>query len=78
MTCREFADFMQGYIDNEIDAEARARFEHHLGECPECVHYLRLYGQTPIASRLALSEELPADVPEELIQAIVLAKARVP
>ena len=36
MTCRDYKDFMMGYLDNELDDAQRRAFEAHLASCSDC------------------------------------------
>jgi anti-sigma factor RsiW len=77
MKCREFTDFLMDYLSCELPDDARAEFEQHLDRCPNCVRYLETYKITVALGRVAfdsLETELPAEVPEELIQAILSAQ----
>jgi anti-sigma factor RsiW len=74
VTCREFAEFMMGYLEGELAAEERRRFDEHLTVCPDCVRYLRDYRGTIRAGQLAYQDELPVDVPEDLVKAIIDAR----
>src|SRR5262249_19926145 len=77
VTCREFADFMMDYLSNELSAESRAQFEHHLSLCANCRKYLTSYEETVKLGRRAFEDEdaaLPADVPEDLVRAILGAR----
>jgi anti-sigma factor RsiW len=79
VTCREFADFMAEYVSGELAPEIVARFEYHLGECPNCVAYLSNYRDTAALGRDAVTAddaELPGDVPNGLIQAILASRTR--
>jgi anti-sigma factor RsiW len=76
VTCREFAGFVMAYLDGELDASLRRSFEGHLAECADCVRYLREYRATVRAGQLAYADELPADVPEDLVKAILDARDR--
>lgn len=74
MTCREFFEFLMAYLDDELPAEQRAFFESHLAACPPCVAYLDTYQEAVQLGRQACCGEgdpPPADVPEELVQAIL-------
>ena len=76
MTCRELADFLMAYLDDELAPESRATFEYHLSLCSNCVHYLHTYEQVVLATKDAFEEtehRLPP-VPEELVQAILAAR----
>ncbi len=76
MTCREFVDFLMAYLDGELEAARHGVFEDHMGECPSCHEYLVTYEDTIRLGKLACSEgdELPEDVPEKLIAAILAAR----
>lgn len=77
MTCRELADFILDYLSGELPPGVAREFERHLDECPNCVHYLRNYEDAVRAGRAAYrdaDEDVQADVPEELVQAILEAR----
>ena len=71
MTCREFANFLVDYLDDELPADVRQRFDAHLEECPDCVQYLRQYRDTIRLTSAAGDQLVP--IPEELVRAIVLS-----
>ena len=76
LTCRELIDFLAAYPDGELAPEARAAFEAHLSLCPNCVDYLASYRETIRLGKQACEPdaELPADVPRELVDAILAAR----
>ena len=77
MTCREFADFMADYLSDELAAGSRALFDRHLAVCPTCVTYLKDYETTIRAGKRAFdahTSDLPDDVPEKLVLAILAAR----
>lgn len=77
MTCKEFIEFLMDYLGGELPPGERACFEAHLGDCPDCLAYLDMYKQTVKLGKAAFCQErgrLPADVPEELIRAILAAR----
>jgi anti-sigma factor RsiW len=80
MNCREFTEFLHEYLFGDLPADQRAEFDKHLAECPWCVAYLDSYQKTIQLEKAAFcaSEDAPtpADVPEELIQAILRARSR--
>ena len=41
MACDDYRDLMMGYLDDELSAEQRGRFEEHLAECPQCSSQLK-------------------------------------
>jgi anti-sigma factor RsiW len=75
MTCREIIDFLMQYLDGELVAEQRTVFEEHLGDCPECVCYIKTYQETVYLARAACPPDDPdcPEVPEALVKAIVAA-----
>ncbi len=79
MTCRELVDFIMDYLNGELPEGERSEFEVHLAECPQCVAYLSSYRQTVKIARAAsrpLGNEAMAEMPEELIQAILAARKK--
>jgi anti-sigma factor RsiW len=74
ITCQQLIDFIGAYRDNELPAAERAEFERHLGVCPSCVAYLSTYEKTVLLARRSRSDEVPPDVPEALIEAILAAR----
>jgi anti-sigma factor RsiW len=77
VTCREFADFIMDYLAGELPVDTREPFEWHLSRCHNCQEYLAQYKNTVTAGRLAfrnLDEELPAEVPDDLVKAVLAAR----
>lgn len=84
ISCREVSEFLLAYLERDLDDAARAEFELHLQRCPPCVHYLDGYRETIALVRRCGREELDPETkrrvrpPEDLIQAILSAKAKSP
>ena len=79
ITCREFEDFVQRYLDGELPKRQATIFEWHMRLCRECREYLAAYRRTMEMSQAALGEPddpVPGDVPEDLITAILDARER--
>jgi anti-sigma factor RsiW len=79
VTCREFADFMADYLAGDLAPDSRLEFERHLDLCVNCRRYLDGYVSTVKLGRRAFDDPdagLPAEVPEQLVQAILAARAR--
>jgi len=77
ITCKEFEDFVHDYIDDELPARQRSKFELHMRLCHECRQYLQAYQRTVEVGRAVLSsadKPIPDDVPEDLIKAILKAR----
>ena len=79
MTCREFADFLGMYLAGELPAPVLATFAHHIALCVNCERYLAKYRDSIAFGRAAFAEPgtiVPAEVPEELVAAILMAQMR--
>jgi anti-sigma factor RsiW len=77
VTCREFADFIADFLDNELPAPERQLFERHLSRCQNCARYLDGYRESIALGKQAFEQDdasVPADVPEDLVQAILLTR----
>jgi anti-sigma factor RsiW len=77
VTCREFASFISDFLVGELPRADRLQFERHLAACPNCERYLAQYRETIAAGRAAFADpdgELPPEVPEELVRAILAAR----
>ena len=79
VTCREIADFMADYLSGEIAPELRQPFDHHLSLCVNCQRYLASYRETVSLGRRAFEDDdaaVPAEVPEDLVKAILAARVQ--
>ena len=76
LTCRQVLDFLGAYLDGELAGAVLADFEHHLTLCPECTDYVASYRETVRLGRSAFDPDgpAPAEVPEELLAAIVASR----
>lgn len=77
MTCREFTEFIAQYLAGELPARQGEAFDRHLSLCVNCARYLQQYRETIAVSRRAFDDDqgpLPADVPDELVEAILRAR----
>lgn len=81
MNCRDFVDFLMAYLDEELSAPERGRFEEHLAECPSCVAYLATYREAVRLGKAACGDghdAIPPEVPQELVEAVLSARRAVP
>ena len=79
MTCRDFAEFLSQYVSGELAMAERAEFEAHLAECPTCVAYLDTYQKTIQLGKTAYAhpeDQVPDEVPEQLVRAILAARTK--
>ena len=78
MTCREFADFMSDYLVGELPSDVRTQFDDHLARCVNCRRYLTSYKESVKLAKHAYDDcaELPDDVPEDLVRAILAVRRK--
>ena len=77
ITCREVVEYLWRYLSDELSSTERRRFETHLTRCSGCSAYLHGYIEVTRLSRLTLLDpaaSVPADVPEDLVRAILQAR----
>ena len=60
MTCHDYKDLMMGYLDDELSAEQRGRFEEHLAGCGECAKELEEFKRLK-----AITDEVTLVEPED-------------
>jgi anti-sigma factor RsiW len=74
LTCHDVTDFLADYAAGALSVDVASAFERHLERCPNCQVFLQQYRDSIAASRAALADGVPAspaEVPEELVRAIV-------
>ena len=79
ITCRELDQFLLDYTSGELPPDQRAEVDRHLAACPACVRYLEQYRATIAMGQSAfdcLDNRVPAEVPPELLEAILAATRR--
>ena len=79
MTCREVVNFLMEYKSGKLPIAVRTALEAHLAACPPCVAYLNSYEEAVKLGKAAASHPdhcVPDTVPEELVQAILTARAK--
>ena len=77
ISCEEFEDFILAYLDGEVTRRQKLVFEMHLGMCRECREYLRTYQASLQLAKDAMATsdaEIPEDVPEDLVKAVLAAR----
>ena len=81
ITCRELIDFLADFVEGGLAPEQRREFDRHLAVCPSCVNYVESYKAAIQVGKAAFchpDDPAPADVPEELIAAILAARKQRP
>ena len=79
VTCQQLEGFMVDYLDGTLPRAQRRKFDLHLRLCPDCGRYLEAYKRTISLSQTACRDPdapVPADVPEELVKAILAAREK--
>ena len=78
MNCKELSDFLMDYIEGALPQEQVAAFEVHLQKCPPCIHYLETYKQCVEVGKASClkceDESIPREIPDKLVQAILVAR----
>lgn len=80
MNCRELVDFLMHYLDGDLPAAVRDEFEAHLRLCPPCLVFLDQYKETVRLGKSCKDmpkQDCKSKVPEDLVQAILKAQAKV-
>jgi anti-sigma factor RsiW len=77
ISCGEFEDFIDAYLEGRLSWSERLRFRTHVLVCPACRRYLRRYQRSLELGRRVCrhpDDALPADVPDDLVAAILAAR----
>lgn len=77
MTCGEFEEFLDDWLDGSLPPRQRRIFDLHTKLCAPCRAYLAEYRCAVELGRRAFedpSAPVPEDVPEDLVQAILAAR----
>ncbi len=67
LACQQAVDLVTDYIEDSMSRADRRRFEMHLSGCPHCTQYLAQMRNTIQLTGRLRSEELPAEVRDELV-----------
>jgi anti-sigma factor RsiW len=68
LTCKELVELVTDYLEGRLSAQARERFEEHLGLCPGCHNHLD-QARTTIALTGSLTEEsIPPQARDTLLE----------
>ena len=75
MTCQDALDHIHDYLDGDLGRWARWRVRLHLWICRNCRRYLSSYKMT-VGLVKKVCGEAPAEVPEDLVAAILTARRK--
>ena len=70
LTCKDFLNELSDYLDENIDAELRARLETHITECPNCWVIADTTRKTIKIYKGMEACQIPADVESRLMRAL--------
>jgi anti-sigma factor RsiW len=79
MNCEACQDFIDAYVDNELDAAATISVERHLRDCPGCRHQLKARnGLRALLLQPQLRFEVPSSLRTKVRSALRAASAEAP
>ena len=70
LTCKEFLQELNDYLDESIDSELRKRLEAHITECPNCFVIFDTTKRTVQVYKGMQQQNIPDDVRGRLMQAL--------
>jgi len=70
LTCKEFLQELNDYLDDAVDVELRRHIEAHITECPNCFVILDTTKKTIMVYKGMQPQVLPEDVSSRLNQAV--------
>ncbi len=70
LTCKDFLRELSEFLDENLDAEVRAKLERHITECPNCWVIADTTRKTVKIYKGMDPYPVPKDVEERLMQAI--------
>ena len=77
MTCEEFVDSLQAFLDDELTSPERISAQEHLTSCDKCSAYLRGYVWTiELAKKTGSNSAVSAVLPEDLVRKIIAGRRR--
>ena len=78
ITCQEFEAFVVDFVEDDLSPRQRKLFDFHMTICPMCNVQFSDYRRAIELSHKVCEDDddsLPSDVPEELVTAILAARA---
>jgi anti-sigma factor RsiW len=70
LTCKEFLQELNDYLDETVDPELRRKIETHINQCPNCFVILDTTKKTIQVYKGVQPQTLPADVQSRLLKAV--------
>jgi putative zinc finger protein len=66
-TCKQIADLVLAYLNDELGPRLKLDFEQHLEICPDCVSFLKTYKRTVAATGSVDAIAMPAKVRNNIL-----------
>ncbi len=70
LTCKEFLQELNDYLDESADVELRRRIESHITQCPNCFVILDTTQKTIRVYKGMQPQDIPDDVQARLLKAV--------
>lgn len=70
LTCKEFLQELNDYLDQTVDAELKQRLETHVTECPNCFVIVDTTKKTLQVYKGMEPQTIPSDVHSRLMKAL--------
>jgi len=70
LTCKEFLDELNDYLDETVDVELRRRLEAHITQCPNCFVICDTTKKTIQVYKGMWQQHIPEDVHTRLLAAL--------
>jgi len=67
-TCKQIADLMLAYLNDELSPQCKRDFQQHLKIGPDCVNFLKTYKKTIQATGTLALDEMPSKVRDNIWQ----------
>lgn len=70
LTCKDFLQELNDYLDESVDAELRARLERHVSDCPNCWVIVDTTKRTLQVYKGMQPQVIPQEVHDRLLAAL--------
>jgi hypothetical protein len=70
LTCKDFLQELNDYLDNTVDAELRVKLQRHINECPNCWVIFDTSCKTIQVYKGMEPQKIPQDVHDRLMVAL--------
>jgi anti-sigma factor RsiW len=70
LTCKDFLQELNDYLDGTVDVELRQKLQHHINECPNCWVIFDTSSKTIQVYKGMEPQQIPQDVHDRLMLAL--------